>query len=629
MKAGAWLPALALLASVSGCLFEGKGGGTETESNLVEGRALNHDGNPAPFARVSVRPTDYLADLVSSERNEAGIVDTVTDAQGRLRLSGLPAGQYRIEMAGGEAYGSIHDFALPESGLGLALDPDTLKPRGSIAGAIAPDSDSHVAGFVQVFGMERLVQADPQGGFVLYNLPEGVYDVRLSSLQPFRREAILRGIKVLSGQRTRLDAVTLAQEAKLVFRADTGGLRITGLDSTNPVIYDNERWDNGPDDEFVWAKASAGSLDLRGNIVTRDFHGQSPVEVQLRKARQELLEARLAGFANLPEITPGAMTRLSWPASGKLEDIPVTASPGSDLIVSEARKATPEKPLVVVVGGPLTTVAQAWLTDPSIAPRMVVAGAFSYMTNPEDTVANYLVARKCRFVQWGRNYFWAGKADTSLIRAIPASRMGERVRGYLFANSSAPSYGDLAPLAFLFRRSLWTRADIVKVTRNLDVRPASDITFDFVDIPASANDWIGYQDVVMGALADARAYHPYALPGRLEGEGFVGLGRGAGSIMDTTAGTGFATFPDGGYAEYKVSGADSVYQAVVRYRSGPGAKAQFALDGGPALAELVLPAVADWSETAPSPLSFPAGEHVLRVTITGGPAFLDWIDAGP
>jgi hypothetical protein len=48
-------------------------------------------------------------------------------------------------------------------------------------------------------------------------------------------------------------------------------------------------------------------------------------------------------------------------------------SAGSDLIVREANRATPERPLLVVIGGGLTTLADAYLADPSITKRVVVS----------------------------------------------------------------------------------------------------------------------------------------------------------------------------------------------------------------------------------------------------------------
>jgi hypothetical protein len=612
------------LAAGSGCLFEGRGGGTETESQ-VAGRAVNDNGGPAAFARVTLRPADYLSDLVSSEHVQAGVRDTVTDGQGRYGFKDLPAGAYRVEIGGTESGGAINDFFLPESGKGKTLAPDTLRPRGSIAGSIASDSDSQDANFVQVFGMERLVQTDPQGNFILYSMPQGVYDLRVSSHQAFRREAVRRNVAVQAGQRTTLEPVVLAKEAKLSFRIDSGAVRITGLDSTNPVIFDNERWDNGPDDEYIWAKASAGSLDLRGNIVTRDFHTGTGMDGQLRRARQELWEARMAGFANLPEITLGATAKLAWPDSGFLEDIPSMPSAGSELIVAEARKATPEKPLLVVVGGPLTTVANAYLTDPSIAPRMIVAGTFTYGMQPEDTVANYLVARKCRFLQWARDYVWAGKTDTSLIRGIPPTLMGERVRAFLFANAKSLPFGDIAPVVYLFHPQVWKSADIVKVNRAMEVRPASDITFDFVDIPFLANDWSGYGPEFFGALANPRAYHALSLPGRMEAEAYTAASKAIFQPADSSTGNEFGMYADGGYTEHRIASAGGSFQAKIRYRSTGGAKLDIAVDRGPSAASITLPATPDWTE-ADGTLALDPGEHVLRVTVSGGTAALDRID---
>jgi hypothetical protein len=614
--------ACAGLLGLSGCFGDvaGKGGGTETESK-VAGRAVDQQGNPSVSARVVLRPSDYLADPVSNEEDASKRrQETVTDAQGRYAFKGIPMGDYRLEISGAESGGSIRDFALARDSQALALAVDTVRPRGSIAGSFAPDSEAQLASFVQVFGMERLVKADPSGGFVLYNLPQGVYDIRCSSLQPFRRDAVRRRITVLSGEQTRIEPVTLAKEAKLAFSVDAIGLRIEGLDSTNPVILDNERWDNGVENEYVWAKASAGTLDLRGNIATQELQTSlGNLDKQVAAGNRELRSANLAGFTGIPAVVRGAAAKLVLPASGRIEDIPAAPSAGSDLIVAEARKASPDKPLLVVVGGPLTTVAQAYLTDPSIASRMVVAGIFSYNLQSADSVANYLVAKKCRFVQWGRTYTWGGQRDSSRLQEIPLSRMGERVRVYL-AGTSKVSLGDLAPVAYLFDRGLWKTAQMVKVSSKLEVQTASDITFDFLDVPLAANDWSRYENGFYAALADPRAYHPLALPGRLEGEGFTGMSAGVGVLTsDSTTGEEAVAMGVGNWTEYKISVAAAGNQKLtLRYRTGGGARLSLGLPGKPILAEIDLPASASWTETVLDSLPLEAGTYVLRITTTSG-----------
>jgi hypothetical protein len=619
---------LALVAPFQGCLGGG-GGGTETEHGVVSGRVVMFDGQPVAGALVDARMADYLSDPLLSERADSSIGSATADDQGRYRIEGLPPGKYRFEFSNardpGDPFGKIRDTLVNVDRLGIDLGKDTLLPQGSISGAIQLDSDSRDTGFVQVFGMNRFLPTDSLGRFTV-QLPQGVYDLRLSGLQPFRRERFQYGIRVTAGEKTALDPVPLEQEAKLAFSVDSVGLRILGLDTTNPVLFDNEKWDNGPDDEYLWAKASSGSLNLRGTIVTRDFHNRTLLGDQMRKARQELWEARAAGLSNLPELTAGATSMLAWPSNGILDSITPIHSAGSDLIVAEANRATPDKPLLVVVGGPLTTVAEAWLTDHTIATRMIVVGIFSYKLHAEDTVANYLVARKCRFLQWGREYVWSGAPDTSLINSIPPSLMGERIRTFLRANTKYLPYGDIAPIGYLFRRSLWRRADIVKVSRSLEVKPASGLTFDFVDIPEDANDYNGYQTEFYAGLTDPRAYHALALPGRVEAESYTAMSKTTAQMIDSTTGNESVAYADGGYAEYKVTTAGGSFQAKIRYRSTGGARLDLALDRGAPVAGLQLPGVADWAEIDLPGLVIDSGEHALRATISGGTASLDWIE---
>ena len=87
---------------------------------------------------------------------------------------------------------------------------------------------------------------------------------------------------------------------------------------------------------------------------------------------QKLLSAaRASGLRNIPDPVAGSDEALRKPASGKIEDTVFKPSPASDLIVAEAKKATPQKPLLVFAGGPCTTGATAYLTDPTIVDRMI------------------------------------------------------------------------------------------------------------------------------------------------------------------------------------------------------------------------------------------------------------------
>ena len=75
---------------------------------------------------------------------------------------------------------------------------------------------------------------------------------------------------------------------------------------------------------------------------------------------------------NIPVPVKGSEVALEKPANGIIEDTKFEASVGSDLIIAEAHKASPDKPLCIFVGGNVTSIANAYLKDKSIADRVVV-----------------------------------------------------------------------------------------------------------------------------------------------------------------------------------------------------------------------------------------------------------------
>ena len=71
------------------------------------------------------------------------------------------------------------------------------------------------------------------------------------------------------------------------------------------------------------------------------------------------------GMKGLFKVVPGAPVKMAD------ANKPVY-SEGARLIVEEALKASPEKPLYVCVGGPLTDIASAWLINPEIGKNIIL-----------------------------------------------------------------------------------------------------------------------------------------------------------------------------------------------------------------------------------------------------------------
>jgi hypothetical protein len=171
--------------------------------------------------------------------------------------------------------------------------------------------------------------------------------------------------------------------------------------------------------------AARGPSQLKGMItssqiapkdgyVTAEDYEQSVAERERLAAK-----AQASGFANVPNRVRGPMGNLQKPVSGRIEDTKPIGAAGSWLIVNEARKASAEKPLIVVSGAPLTAEADAYLLDPSIADRVIVAwlggqvirpwmGSFSKMNACDyngwaDPWAAYIVLQKLPLVEFPVN----------------------------------------------------------------------------------------------------------------------------------------------------------------------------------------------------------------------------------
>lgn len=251
-----------------------------------------------------------------------------------------------------------------------------------------------------------------------------------------------------------------------------GVVHLTGVGPDNPVIYDNDWWFDVFDNNYLWARASLGRVDLRANIVSRDmWEWDAGYKYSMQRciddANKALSLARDSGLKNIPDIISGSDEVLRPPASGRIEETVPKSSPGALKIIEEARKATQEKPLILICGGPLTTAANALLMAPDIAGRMIVFDILvsHYGYNGKDGWAAYVVAKKARYVDWGgrgrgfwdRNAVFVAKDFETLPKNPFCDDMRRLIKSDL---GQANQLGDGAPLVWLFNPQCWTGAEI-------------------------------------------------------------------------------------------------------------------------------------------------------------------------
>lgn len=129
-------------------------------------------------------------------------------------------------------------------------------------------------------------------------------------------------------------------------------------DSAHPIIYDNDDTVDVYTDDYLMALASAGEINLAGMITSTSiapFNKYVPskyYEQAVADREAGVARARKSGFRNIPDPVRGVKGHLAEPASGRIEDTQPIGSEGSRQIVRQAKRATFDRPLVIVAGGP-------------------------------------------------------------------------------------------------------------------------------------------------------------------------------------------------------------------------------------------------------------------------------------
>lgn len=138
------------------------------------------------------------------------------------------------------------------------------------------------------------------------------------------------------------------------------------------VIIDND-FMGDPDGLFQLAHhILSSSCDIKGIVGAhlggngrgffRNLQGKDEADMSVNKVNEAL---EVMGMKGQLKVVPGAPVKMV-DANKPVE------SEGARLIVEEALKASPEKPLYVCVGGPLTDIASAWLMNPEIGKNIIL-----------------------------------------------------------------------------------------------------------------------------------------------------------------------------------------------------------------------------------------------------------------
>lgn len=299
----------------------------------------------------------------------------------------------------------------------------------------------------------------------------------------------------------------------------SNGLQIQGVDQTNPVIYDNDMVVDTPEMWYLWLKANRKQVNLVGNISTKDGHPQGFPHDQTYKQFTDAYAAYISiGGQNVPAPVKGSsvvMTtgQTSW-----------ENSPGSDLIISEAKKASPSKPLVIFVGGQVTSIGNAVLKDKSIKDNILVLHVGGWGTGNYNIIDKWagqvLLDNGVKYIAWDGDmnswYNHAGSPGYSgsnpmpgvNISNMPSNAFSNMVRSNWYNQmfSSWGDVGDAPPVLYFFNHSLW------QDVQRKDMQN-QDVTVDnFAYLVIRRNDWNAYGPQLSAMLVDPNSYIPASQP---------------------------------------------------------------------------------------------------------------------
>jgi len=202
------------------------------------------------------------------------------------------------------------------------------------------------------------------------------------------------------------------------------------VDARNPIVLCNDGVYDNWAGEYAALFASSGALSLAGIVISTGSNDATNLDDNMTGWRQMVTAARGGGLQNIPDPMASSGSVLVRPSDGNIDSTTANRSEGAHFILdTSAQLSQPYRPLVVVTGGRLTDVADAYLMDPTLPERIVVVsslgttstdGAQMGPPNGEmDKWADVIVAQKFRYVQISSFYDQMNDVSDSLVPQLP------------------------------------------------------------------------------------------------------------------------------------------------------------------------------------------------------------------
>ena len=188
----------------------------------------------------------------------------------------------------------------------------------------------------------------------------------------------------------------------------------------NPLIYDNDVYDNVFDDEWMFAMAARNKLNLAAVIITpvlTDFWGFfKPEWISTAFTSRDIAWNSSRNPYSLPAIKVGYWGLNEQDQSHNIKSEGAQAYVD---IINEQYRKNPDCPVIINIGGQGATLASAYCIDPSIAEKCIVYYTNLRVYNGHYRWASELIAKNFRVVSWGEDNWWMHKKKQNEWNVLP------------------------------------------------------------------------------------------------------------------------------------------------------------------------------------------------------------------
>jgi hypothetical protein len=223
---------------------------------------------------------------------------------------------------------------------------------------------------------------------------------------------------------------------------DAGANRPRGLlpvDARNPIVLINDGHIDNWQGEYAVLLANGGGPKLAG-IVVNTNKDWTDLGSNVAGWRNLVTAARASGLRDLPDPIASVNPPLVRPGNGDIDDTVGNRSEGARFIVDTSKRlGFPYRPLVLVTGGALTDVADAYLYDHTVVDRVVVVsslglpndsgGGMGVPNGDSDPWAGTIVASRFRYIQVSAYYDQKTDIPDARVAELPDNPLGARIAG--------------------------------------------------------------------------------------------------------------------------------------------------------------------------------------------------------